>query len=177
MTEHTSPLDYYGQSGALNEHLSDVFGIMLKQKVEKETVDVADWLIGEGCILPGVNGVALRSMKAPGTAYDDPRIGRDRQPNHMKDFVVIAEDIGGVHIYSGIPNRAFFLVALAFGGNSWEKAGKIWWATVNSRRIPPACTFLQFADVTVDIAESLYHEEEAKIVRGAWNTVGVQRRL
>lgn len=30
-------------------------------------------MIGEGCIMPGVKGVALRSMKEPGTAYNDPR--------------------------------------------------------------------------------------------------------
>ena len=73
VTEHTSPLDYQGQSGALNEHVSDVFGIMIKQKVENEDAANADWLIGEGCLLPDGKGVSLRSMKAPGTAYDDPR--------------------------------------------------------------------------------------------------------
>lgn len=73
VTEHTSPLDYYGQPGALNEHVSDVFGIMVKQKLQNEKSDVADWLIGEDCILPGVKGTALRSMKDPGTAYNDPR--------------------------------------------------------------------------------------------------------
>ncbi|OAA63814.1 peptidase M4, thermolysin [Cordyceps fumosorosea ARSEF 2679] len=73
ITEHTSPLDYEGQPGALNEHVSDVFGIMVKQMVEDEKSDVADWLIGENCLLPGVKGLALRSMKEPGTAYNDPR--------------------------------------------------------------------------------------------------------
>lgn len=73
VTEHTSPLDYQGQAGALNEHVSDAFGIMIKQFVLNEKAADADWLIGEDCILPGVKGVALRSMKAPGTAYDDPR--------------------------------------------------------------------------------------------------------
>ena len=81
MTEHTSPLDYFGQSGALNEHISDVFGIMVKQMVEDETADKADWLIGEGCLLPDVKGVALRSMKDPGSAYNDPR---------FVSFIVIA---------------------------------------------------------------------------------------
>ena len=70
VTEHTSPLAYKGQSGALNEHISDVFGIMIKQRGENVTADKADWLIGENCLEPGVGGVALRSMKAPGTAYD-----------------------------------------------------------------------------------------------------------
>ncbi len=76
ITERTSPLFYQGQSGALNEHISDVFGIMVKQMVEKEKAKDADWLIGEGCLLPDVKGVALRSMKDPGTAYDDPRFVR-----------------------------------------------------------------------------------------------------
>lgn len=76
ITEHTSPLEYQNQPGALNEHVSDVFGIMIKQKVENETSDKADWLIGEGCLVPDVKGLALRSMKAPGTAYDDPRFVR-----------------------------------------------------------------------------------------------------
>ncbi|KAF5977047.1 extracellular metallo ase [Fusarium coicis] len=79
VTEHTSPLDYYGQAGALNEHVSDAFGIMVKQRVQDEKSDVADWLIGEDCILPGVKGTALRSMKEPGTAYDDPVFGKDPQ--------------------------------------------------------------------------------------------------
>ena len=73
VTEHTAPLAYWGESGALNEHVSDVFGIMVKQWKQQEDAASADWLIGEDCILPGVKGVALRSMKAPGTAYDDPR--------------------------------------------------------------------------------------------------------
>jgi Zn-dependent metalloprotease len=46
---------------------------MVKQMFEDETADKADWLIGEGCLLPDVKGVALRSMKSPGTAYNDPR--------------------------------------------------------------------------------------------------------
>lgn len=73
VTEHTSPLVYADQPGALNEHVSDVFGIMIKQKKENETAEKADWLVGEGFLLPDVKGLALRSMKAPGCAYDDPR--------------------------------------------------------------------------------------------------------
>ncbi|KAJ6788614.1 hypothetical protein PWT90_10563 [Aphanocladium album] len=153
ITEHTSPLDYQGQPGALNEHVSDVFGIMVKQMVQDEKADAADWLIGEDCLLPGIKGLALRSMKEPGTAYNDPRFGKDPQVANMKDFKQMFEDNGGVHIFSGIPNKAFYLAAIAFGGYSWEKAGQIWWKTMNSGQIPAKCTFLQFADVTVEIAE------------------------
>jgi len=118
VTEHTSPLDYTDQSGALNEHVSDVFGIMVKQRVQNETAENADWLIGEECLMPGVKGVALRSMKAPGTAYDDPRFGKDPQPDNFKQYKATWDDNGGVHLYSGIPNKAFYLASVAFGGYS-----------------------------------------------------------
>ncbi|KAI0542015.1 metalloprotease [Xylaria digitata] len=176
VTEHTSPLDYQGQSGALNEHISDTFGIMVKQRVQNETAEEADWLVGEECLMPGVKGVALRSMKAPGTAYNDPRFGKDPQPDNFKDYEVTGDDNGGVHLYSGIPNKAFYLSSVAFGGYSWEKAGKIWWETMQSGQIPPRCTFIQFADATVDKAEELFGDDAAAIVRKAWNEVGVVRK-
>ncbi|KAI0973516.1 metalloprotease [Xylaria arbuscula] len=177
VTEHTSPLDYFGQSGALNEHISDAFGVMVRQRVQNETADAADWLVGEECLMPGVKGVALRSMKAPGTAYNDPRFGKDPQPDNFKDYDKYTwEDNGGVHLYSGIPNKAFYLSAIAFGGYSWEKAGKIWWETLQSGQVPPRATFIQFADVTVDKAEELFGDDAAAIVRKAWNEVGVVRK-
>lgn len=80
VTAHTTALCYESESGALNEHLSDVFGIMAKQRAENVTAEKADWLIGEGCLLPGVTGVAIRSMKAPGTAYNDKRFVRFAVP-------------------------------------------------------------------------------------------------
>ncbi|KAG5977235.1 hypothetical protein E4U55_006971 [Claviceps digitariae] len=177
ITEHTSPLDYQSQPGALNEHISDVFGIMIKQKVENEKSDKADWLIGEGCLVPDVKGLALRSMKAPGTAYDDPRFGKDPQVDNMSEYEKSWEDNGGVHIYSGIPNKAFYLAAVAFGGYSWEKAGQIWWKAMTSGKIPPRCTFKQFADVTVDCAEEEFGEDAGNIVRKAWTDVGVRRKI
>ena len=196
VTEHTSPLEYRDQPGALNEHVSDVFGIMIKQKIEDETSDKADWLIGEGCLVPDVKGVALRSMKNPGTAYNDPRFvrcfdsppnlaalintrwqGKDPQVNNMAQYEKTFEDNGGVHVYSGIPNKAFYLAAVAFGGYSWEKAGQVWWKAMNSGRVPPRCTFKQFADVTVDCAEDDFGQDAAKIVRQAWTDVGVTRSV
>src|SRR3989454_11084287 len=80
VTQFTAQLIYQGQSGALNESMSDVFGSLVKQMAAGQTADKADWLIGAGLFMPNVNGVALRSMKDPGTAYDDPQIGKDPQP-------------------------------------------------------------------------------------------------
>lgn len=102
--------------------------------------------------------------------------GKDPQPSHFKDYVPTFEDNGGVHIYSGIPNKAFYLASKGFGGFSHEKAGPIWWKTMNSGRIPARCTFIQFADVTVEMAEELYGDEAGKIVRDAWDEVGVTRK-
>lgn len=87
------------------------------------------------------------------------------------------KDEGGVHIFSGIPNKAFFLVATAFKGYSWEKAGPVWWKAMTSGRVPVNCTFRQFADVTVECAEELFGEEAARTVRDAWTKVGVTRRI
>ena len=95
----------------------------------------------------------------------------------MSQYEITLEDDGGVHIYSGIPNRAFYLTAVAFGGYSWEKAGKIWWKTMNCGKIPSRCSFKQFADVTVDCAEEEFGQEAAKKVRRAWTEVGVTRSV
>ena len=74
MTEHVCSLKYQGESGALNEHISDVFGMLVTLWAEEKTTAESDWLIGEGCLVPGLKGVALRNMKFPGTAYDDPKV-------------------------------------------------------------------------------------------------------
>jgi Zn-dependent metalloprotease len=95
----------------------------------------------------------------------------------MSKFQVITEDSGGVHLFSGIPNKAFYLVATAFGGFSWERAGQIWWQAMNSGQIPPLCSFRQFADVTVECALDAYGEHAAKTVRDAWEAVGVTRGI
>ena len=95
----------------------------------------------------------------------------------MKDYDKMFEDNGGVHIFSGIPNKAFYLACVAFGGYSWEKAGQIWWKTMNSGKIPARCSFSQFADVTVDVAEEKFDKEAAQIVRKAWKDVGVSRSI
>ena len=109
VVEDEGELLYRGQSGALNESISDVFGVLAEQHREGQTADQANWLIGEGMFTDAVQGRALRSLAAPGTAYDDDVLGKDPQPAHMRDFVPTREDNGGVHINSGIPNHAFYL--------------------------------------------------------------------
>lgn len=76
--DHEAALVYQGQPGALNESICDVFGVLVKQHVLKQTAQQADWLVGAGLFMPTVKAKALRSMAEPGTAYDDPVIGARR---------------------------------------------------------------------------------------------------
>jgi Zn-dependent metalloprotease len=175
VTGDEAQLVYMGEPGALNESISDVFGSLIKQYVLKQTADKADWLIGAGLLAPGVKGVALRSMKAPGTAFDDPVLGKDQQPAHMKDYIQTSDDHGGVHLNSGIPNRAFYLAATAIGGKAWEKAGLIWYEALRDPRLRSTATFASFAKQTQSNATRLYGNSslEYKAVVDAWATVGV----
>ena len=170
VTEDESNLQYFNQSGALNESMSDVFGSLIKQFVKKQTADQADWLIGQGLLAAGINGVALRSMKDPGSAFNDPILGKDPQPKHMKDFVQTFDDNGGVHINSGIPNHAFYQVASRLGGYAWEKAGRIWYDALRDDRLRPNTGFKRFAKITNDVAGRLYglKSTEQQAVRGGW---------
>jgi len=174
VTQYTAALQYSGQSGALNESMSDVFGTMVKQWRLGQTVDQADWLIGAGLLTTQVRGVALRSMKDPGSAYDDPQLGKDPQPKFMKDYVNTSDDNGGVHINSGIPNYAFYLAAAAIGGNSWEKTGKIWYETL-TKRLTPSADFQAAADGTASAAGDLFgaNSAEQKAVVDAWSKAGI----
>src|SRR3954451_9745032 len=171
VTQFTANLTYQGQSGALNESMSDVFGSCLKQRLLGESADQADWLICEGIFLPSVQGEALRSMKAPGTAYDDPSLGKDPQVASMDDYVQTTEDNGGVHTNSGIPNKAFSLAAVTLGGNSWDGAGRIWYAALTSR-IGPDTDFAGFGAATVAAAKDV-SPEAVEAVTKAWEAVGV----
>lgn len=176
VTQYTSGLVYRGQPGALNEHISDVFGVLVVQRERGQSAAEADWLIGADLLLPGVQGRALRSMTEPGTAYDDPRLGRDPQPAHMDAFVVTTADHGGVHINSGIPNRAFALAALEIGGYAWERAGQVWFDAITGD-IAADCDFATFAGLTAAAAERRYGpgSPEHRAVIGAWEAVGVLR--
>jgi Zn-dependent metalloprotease len=175
VTQYTANLVYSKQSGALNESFSDVFGSLVKQYSSHESAAQADWLIGEGILTPAMDGTALRSMKAPGTAfkYDD-------QPATMAHYVDLPDDgdprhdNGGVHINSGIPNHAFYLAATALGGNAWETAGPIWYDALTTR-LHSTAQFVDAAAATVASAEALHGKgsHEADAVRQAWSSVGV----
>lgn len=178
VTEFTANLEYHVQSGALNESMSDVFGSLVKQWSLGQAADAADWLIGAEILTPGIEADALRSMKAPGMAYDNDLLGKDPQPDHMDRFVVLPDteegDNGGVHINSGIPNKAFHLTAVAIGGNAWEAPGHIWYESLLASN--QFTQFQEFADTTYMKAGQLYGTDsvQQQAVAEAWREVGIR---
>jgi len=181
VTENTAGLVYHKQPGALNESMSDVFGSLVKQWKNGQDAASADWLIGPEVFTPGLEGDALRSMKAPGTAYDNEILGKDPQPATMDHFQQLPDtrsgDNGGVHINSGIPNHAFYLTAVNIGGNAWDAPGHIWYETL-TKNTGPNAKFRDFADATVDVAGRLYGtgSNEQVVVHEAWREVGIITR-
>ncbi|MCL6661770.1 M4 family metallopeptidase [Paenibacillus amylolyticus] len=171
ITHFVNDLHYARESGALNEHFSDVIGTAVKQFVKNQTAETADWLIGDEIVGPGWRGKALRSMKAPGTAYDE-----DKQVAHFDDFdptLPLEDDNGGVHYYSGIPNKAFFLTATKIGT---DKAAFLWytaWPNIHSN-----ATFKDALGAILKSAETLVHrgelpQETVSVVKNAFEEVGV----
>lgn len=178
VTQFEAALRYEKQSGALNEHFSDVFGVLTRQWKKKQAEPAtADWSIGRGLFRkPAMKAMALRSMSEPGTAYDDPDFGHDEQPAHMDQFVKLPNteegDWGGVHYNSGIPNKAFHLAAVAIGKPAWEVAGKIWYVTL-TERLRENASFKKCAYETISVAGDYFGPTVRKAVREAWQQVGV----
>lgn len=174
VTQYTANLVYEAQSGALNESFSDVFGILVKQRAGGIDAATSDWLIGEGALEPSL-GKALRSMLAPGTAYTG-----DDQPADMDSYRDLPvdddprNDSGGVHINSGIPNRAFAEAARTLGGNAWETVGPVWY-TVLTERLRANAQFADAAAATIAVAGERYGDgsREHDAVRGGWDAVKV----
>jgi Zn-dependent metalloprotease len=169
VTQFSAGLPYENQAGALNEHFSDVFGVLVRQRHENQTDPAsANWLVGDKLML---TGEALRSLKDPGTANED-----DPQPAHMQDYQQLpntyAGDWGGVHINSGIPNRAFYLAAVSIGGPAWKIAGTIWYKTL-TQRLKGEVDFRKCAYETISVARDFCDNAVASSIAQAWVEVGV----
>lgn len=166
VTSHTADLIYENQSGALNESISDVFASI---------ADSANWLIGEDVYTPSIAGDALRNMQDPhnGAAYGD--LGGGWQPATMDEFVNLPNDDdndnGGVHINSGIPNKAFYNVASSIGRN---KAGKIWYRSLTVYLTNNA-QFVDLRNACLASAKDLYGDGSAEYnaVSSGFDAVGI----
>jgi Zn-dependent metalloprotease len=169
VTQHTAGLVYTGQPGALNESISDVFGSLFQQWEANETVGSASWLIGAGIMGPAAKArgyTCLRDMADPGAKHC-----LAPQPSTWKKYV----PNGDPHVNSGIPNHAFFLVAKALGGKSWQIAGRVWYAALTSPNATATMTFKAFAGLTRAAAKKLYPGNASvySAVDGGWKGVGI----
>lgn len=108
VTDKTSRLEYSGQSGALNESYSDIFGILIANWSEPDQKKW-NWHLGDGF---AEGGAPFRDLADPMTR---------QQPAHMRDFKVLPNtrkgDWGGVHINSGIHNKVGYLLLTAADAN------------------------------------------------------------
>jgi Zn-dependent metalloprotease len=172
--QYEARLVYSQQPGALNESIADVFGSLIKQKSLNQTAAEADWIIGQGIFTGNVNGQGIRSLKAPGTAYDDPVVGSDPQPAHMDNYVNVVYDNGGVHINSGIPSHAFYVTAVELGGYAWEKAGLIWYKALCDK-LETTTNFQSAAWLTTQTAGEIFGvgSLEQQAVKKGWTEVGI----
>ena len=173
VTQFTADLDYYSQSGALNESFSDVFGSAITQHVLGQDAGNADWLIGNEIMGPDLYGESLRSMSAPGTAYDNSILGKDPQPDHMDNYYSGTGDNQGVHINSGIPNKAFYLVSRTIGT---DMATLIWYHAL--RNLWATAVFNDAVEVIAESARILTKNGEVPLgstqsVRAAFKSVGL----
>lgn len=169
-------LDYNGQSGALNESFADVFGILVKQWATKTAARKSNWLIGENILIG--RQYALRSLKAPGSAYiNHPDLQNDPQPAVMSNYIEMEDDFGGVHYNSGIPNHAFYVTAFELGGNAWEKAGRIWYGALTDKNLlKKKASFSDARKATLQKAAALFGEKskEVKAVEKGWKETEVE---
>jgi Zn-dependent metalloprotease len=171
VTEHTSGLVYEDEPGALNEHFSDVFGILVRQWNSQEQAGDSNWLLGEN-ILPGVD--AIRSMKNPGSLVGDDQINERGEPiDHYDRRYKGSADWGGVHMNSGIPNRAFYLAANEIGGFVWTQLGLVWYMTLKA--LDSNSEFHQAAEKSYSIAREFYSDNEniSQAIWNGWDKVGI----
>ena len=169
ITQSTAGLEYQGQSGALNESYSDVMAVM---------ADDANWQIGEDIYTPAINGDALRDLSDPhqgGSSLND----AGWQPADMSEFLYLPytddQDNGGVHINSGIPNKAAYLVANQIGR---AKAEQIYYRTLTNY-LTPKSQFIDARNLTLQSAVDLYGNGSAEYnaVASAFDGVGITSNL
>jgi Zn-dependent metalloprotease len=161
VVSNSANLEYEGQSGAINESMADVFGAMM---------DREDWKMGEDIVKPGVfAGGALRDLQNPhnGTTSN----GRGYQPEKMSEYYTGSQDNYGVHINSGIVNRAYYLAATG-SGMTVEKAEKIWYRAL-TQYLTTRSQFLDLRYAVVDATKDLYGATEIAAVKNAFDVVQI----
>jgi Zn-dependent metalloprotease len=175
VTQNESGLRYEGESGALNESISDCFGAVFNQWLNNwPSSNEAGWLVGAGIIGPDSRAkglTCLRDMVDPTRKHC-----LSPQPDSYDDFDTTAD----VHENSGIPNKAFALFARAVGGNAWDAPIKVWYDACTGRHLSSSATLSDFAIATIAAADRWQGADKARIkeaVAQAWAGVKVPTAL
>ncbi len=154
--EKTANLEYQDESGALNESFADVFAVC---------IDRDDWLIGEDIVQAGATpNNCLRHMQFP-------NLGSPSQPKHVSEQYMGPQDNGGVHINSGIPNRAFYEFANA-AGVGIDKAEKVYYKALRDYLVKSS-QFIDCRLAVIKAATDLYGSAVANAAANAFATVGI----
>lgn len=179
VTERTANLTYSGESGALNESWSDVFGALLERYVRGQSTNT--WRIGEQSYTPGTAGDALRFMDNPHAA-SNAGYTADDDPDHYSERYTGTGDSGGVHINSGIANKVFYLLAVggthhrggSMTGIGADAAGRIWYRALTSY-MTSSTNFRGARTATLNAAAALYGSGSTNYnaVAQAWTLCGV----
>lgn len=161
--EKTANLVYQGESGALNESFADIFGQMIDG-------DPGDWKIGEDVVKPGVSpGGCLRNMQDPHNSA--PSNSYWWQPNHTNEQYNGPNDNGGVHINSGITNRAYYLFATNAQVGT-DKAEQIYYKALRDYLVKSS-KFIDCRIAVIQAATDLYGATVANAAAAAFTTVGI----
>ncbi len=173
-------LPYNTEAGAIEMAYSDIYASLVKQHKLGQTAEQADWVIAPGGIawMKGEDVATssdkrpLHSLKNPGTAYDDPVLGKDVQVSHIREMKGGTDTGSGPFLYSGIPSKAFYETAIKIGS---QRAGVIWTEALKDPGLPKDMTFKRLAQITYDVAVKLHgdNSNESRAVKEAWNVVGI----
>lgn len=166
--QYNFPLDYSGQSGAINEHVADVFSVIAHHYLNESTPKCGRW--DPGSMIVTKRGMSLRTFD-DNKAYDYEELGTDEQVKHASNFYEGPEDEGGVHINSGILNHMFYIFCTLLDEVIWEKPLKIWYGALVGIRHD--CEFEEFAGRLATSCDNLYSNRELEFLIGALQGVGI----
>jgi thermolysin len=182
VTQYTANLTYSNESGALNESMSDVFGVLVELYADGGVISGDTWKIGEDAYTPTRSGDALRYMDNPHLAGNAGYTSND-DPDHYSERYTGTGDSGGVHINSGIANHAFYLAAaggthhlsgVTVTGMGPADAGRIWYRAL-TLKMTSGTNFAGARTATLSSAADLFGATSAQYntVANAWCAVGV----
>ncbi len=183
VTQYEANLTYANESGALNESMSDVFGAMVELYARGGTVTADTWKIGEQCYTPSNGtGDALRYMDNPHAAGNGGYTSDD-DPDHYAERYTGTGDNGGVHINSGIGNKAFYLAAVGgthhrsgvtVTGMGTTDASRIWYRALTTY-MTSGTNFAGARTAMLNAATDLFGSSSTQYARTAtaWCAVGV----